>query len=299
MNYFFDRCFDKKRIKQLLIWWYRAKGESNTIKLIELLKCVGFEYATISGLSIGLEDLQLNVNKSINFAISEKQIQEIQLNEKTGTLTNFEKLQQNISVWVNTNEFIKQKVIQNFQISKKLNPLFLMSFSGARGNLSQVRQLVGMRGLMSDPNGQILEFPIRSNLNEGLTLTEYLISCYGARKGIVDTALRTATSGYLTRRLVDVAQHIIIEHLNCKTQDTIWLSDLKKEHTILMKLKNRLIGRILGKKIVIKKKNTIFNINSEINDKIAFQLSGILNKIPIRSPLTCECLSSVCQLCYG
>ena len=163
MYYFFDRCFDKKRIKQLLIWYYRVKGESRTLKFVEILKSMGFSYATQAGLSIGIEDLQLNLDKSQHFHVTENQIQEIELNFRNANITHFEKLQQRMILWVSTNEFLKQKVIQNFQISKKLNPLFLMSFSGARGNLSQVRQLVSMRGLMSDPHGKILEFPIRSN----------------------------------------------------------------------------------------------------------------------------------------
>ena len=300
-NYFFDRQFDKKRIKKLLIWFYRTYGESNTLKFVESLKKAGFQYSTNSGFSIGIEDLQLNLNKPDQFSMSEKQIQEIELNFENATLTKFEKLQQRLLIWINTNELLKEKVIKNFQISKKLNPLFFMSFSGARGNLAQVRQLVGMRGLMSDPNGEILEFPIRSNFHEGLTLTEYIISCYGARKGIVDTALRTATSGYLTRRLVDVAQHVIIEQIDCQSTSVLWLSALKNQETetILIKLKDRIVGRTIGKPIVFKKQKLQFDANTQVTNAIASKLANKLHRIPVRSPLTCQVADSVCQFCYG
>ena len=199
----------------------------------------------------------------------------------------------------------------------------MMAFSGARGNISQVRQLVGMRGLMADPSGRIINFPIQSNFREGLTLTEYVISCYGARKGVVDTALRTATSGYLTRRLVDVAQHVIIRVYDCLTLRGIFLTDLKTNNNKkLLSLKNRLIGRVLAEDI-----NNIlpnFNIHSFFtsnsintytlkklkhkkigikNQVITTELVDILLKnkksILVRSSLTCQDKNYVCQLCYG
>ena len=299
MNYFFNRCFEKKRIKKLLVWIYRTKGEYETLRLVELLKKIGFKYSTISGLSLGLEDLNLPIDKSQSMYFSEKNNSYIEMANNMANLTDFEKLQQTISLWLETNELIKEKSIKNFQISQKLNPLYLMAFSGARGNISQVRQLVGMRGLMADPQGEILDFPIRSNFREGLTLTEYIISCYGARKGIVDTALRTATSGYLTRRLVDVAQHVIIDQEDCKTHYSIWIGEYRNQNRRLLSTKTRILGRVLAKNILFKKTNQYFKKNTAINPKIATTLSSKLKKVPIRSPLTCQTLNSVCQLCYG
>nr|YP_003227090.1 RNA polymerase beta' subunit [Bryopsis hypnoides]ACX33776.1 RNA polymerase beta' subunit [Bryopsis hypnoides] len=299
MDYFFDRCFEKKRLKQLLIWFYHIEGEKNTLKLLENLKQLGFFYSTKSGLSIGLEDLQLNLKKSQLYNLSEFEIQQIELHYQKSNLTKLEYFHQLVEIWAKTNEKLKYQIINNFQLKNQLNPLFLMAFSGARGNISQVRQLVGMRGLMSDPTGQILDFPIRSNFREGLTLTEYIISCYGARKGIVDTALRTATSGYLTRRLVDVAQHVIIEKQDCKNFYPIWVGNLLSGKKILLSLKQRLLGRILGKQIEIQQSKNIFFKNSEITVLMAAHLASEFNKIPIRSPLTCISPKSICQYCYG
>ena len=178
----------------------------------------------------------------------------------------------------------------------------MMAFSGARGNISQVRQLVAMRGLMADPQGAILEFPIQSNFREGITMTEYLISCYGARKGLVDTALRTATSGYLTRRLVDSAQHAVISMIDCGTNRTNILQGKN--------LANRLVGRVLGQTVSINKTDTssgyesdhntfTFSRNHIISSSDAKLISKQYNQILVRSPLTCEATTSVCQLCYG
>nr|QHD45096.1 DNA-directed RNA polymerase [Codium fragile] len=299
MTLFFDRCFEKKRLKQLLLWFYAQQGEYKTIKLLEKLKSVGFKYATQSGLSIGLEDLQVHLNKSEIMRLTDYEMQQMELNQVNANITNFEKLQQMITIWINKSDAIKKKIINNFKISKNLNPLYLMAFSGARGNMSQVQQLVGIRGLMSDPQGNILDFPIRSNFREGLTLTEYIISCYGARKGIVDTALRTATSGYLTRRLVDVAQHVFIERQNCHTCSFIWIETLYYDNQILKKLSSRLIGRALAKNILIKKSKSQFSLNSCITVPIAQKLSSFFTTVPIRSPLSCNSLYSICQFCYG
>lgn len=299
MDYFFDRCFEKKRLKQLLIWFYHIKGEKNTLRLLENLKQIGFFYSTKSGLSIGLEDLQLKLKKSQLYNLSEFEIQQIEFHHQKSNLTKLEYFHQLVEIWAKTNEQLKARIINNFQLKNQLNPLFLMAFSGARGNISQVRQLVGMRGLMSDPKGQILDFPIRSNFREGLTLTEYIISCYGARKGIVDTALRTATSGYLTRRLVDVAQHVIVEKQDCQTFYPIWIGNLLSGKKILLSLKQRLIGRVLAKKLEIQQLKIRFSKNNEITVSMASLLASEFIKIPIRSPLTCISSNSICQYCYG
>ena len=246
---FFNGCFDKGRLKSLISWSLINCGEQFTIELVENLKDVGFEYATQAGVSLSLDDLKIPPSKVTLVSEAELQVISAQIEYKRGHLTAVEKFQQLIDTWHRTSETLKQNVIEHFRATDILNPVYMMAFSGARGNVSQVRQLVGMRGLMADPQGQIIDFPIRSNFREGLTLTEYVISCYGARKGLVDTALRTANSGYLTRRLVDVSQHVIVREFDCRTPRGIFLSDMTEGPKVLLSLQNRLLGRVLAEDI--------------------------------------------------
>ncbi len=248
-SFFFNGCFDKKRIKSLISWSLYHCGEHLTVDLLENLKNIGFVYATKAGVSLGLDDLKIPPAKSELIFHSDKEIEIAQINYKQGYVTGIEKFQQLIDTWHKTSEILKQNVIHHFKITDILNPVYMMAFSGARGNISQVRQLVGMRGLMSDPQGQILDFPIKSNFREGLTLTEYIISCYGARKGVVDTALKTANSGYLTRRLVDVSHHIIVSDFDCKTEKGIVLNTISENQKNSISLQSRLVGRILAQDV--------------------------------------------------
>lgn len=287
---FFNTCFDKNQIKNLVSWFLLQYGERETIKFLERLKNSGFYYATKAGISLGIEDLDIPEEKPV--LITKTQIENRQIDQyiECGLLTNVEKTQYLIEIWNQTSDALRQTAIQNFKIKNPVNPVYMMAFSGARGNVSQVRQLIAMRGLMADPQGAILEFPIQSNFREGLTITEYLISCYGARKGLVDTALRTATSGYLTRRLVDSAQHAVISIHDCKT---------KKYKTVEgINLENILIGRVLAKTIHIT--NTISYLKNElISEKAATLIANTQKTVLIRSPLTCAAATSICQLCYG
>ena len=353
---FFNGCFDKGRLKSLISWSLVNCGEQFTIELVENLKDVGFEYATQAGVSISLDDLKIPPSKATLVSEAELQVTSAQIEYKRGHLTAVEKFQQLIDTWHRTSETLKQNVIQHFRATDILNPVYMMAFSGARGNVSQVRQLVGMRGLMADPQGQIIDFPIRSNFREGLTLTEYVISCYGARKGLVDTALRTANSGYLTRRLVDVSQHVIVCEVNCGTQRGIFLSDMTEGQKVLLSLQNRLLGRVLAEDIYTDLKATneiiltnqpitslkqnfntkqnlsltnnknivtqnvalskapglsakqylnlpqsklIASKNQEISLTLAEKIAKLKTKVLVRSPLTCQARSSICQLCYG
>jgi len=291
---FFNRYFDKNRLKALVLWSLTLSGEKTTIDLVEKLKTIGFHYATQAGLSLSIDDLKIPPTKPELILEAEILIQSSQKEYEIGNLTSIEKFQQLIDVWHRTSEVLKENVIQNFRSTDTLNPVYMMAFSGARGNISQVRQLVGMRGLMADPQGQILDFPIRSNFREGLTLTEYVISCYGARKGLVDTALRTASSGYLTRRLVDVAQHVIVRYFDCGTNNGIVISEMKDGKKILFSLQKRLIGRVLGEKIEF-----IARKNQDISPALATKISQVKTQVLVRSPLTCDIQYSLCQLCYG
>ena len=286
---FFNACFDKNQIKNLVSWYLNQYGERQTIKFLERLKKTGFHQATVAGISLGIEDLQIPPDKPNLITQTQIENQKIDKYITCGLLTNVEKSQYLIEIWNQTSDKLRQASIQNFKLKNPVNPVYMMAFSGARGNVSQVRQLIAMRGLMADPQGAILEFPIQSNFREGLTITEYLISCYGARKGLVDTALRTATSGYLTRRLVDSAQHAVISILDCKTS--------KYRTLIGNDLKNRLIGRVLARDVetrILK-----FSRNQIITPKIATLITDEYNQINVRSPLTCQSTTSICQLCYG
>ena len=303
-TFFFNRCFDKTRLKNFILWFFNKYGANETVKLVENLKNVGFEYATKTGISLGIDDLKIPLIKSENIKETEEKIKKIELNFQKGNLTEIERKQQFIEEWNFASDKLKTSVVQFFKATNIFNSIYMIAFSGARGNISQVRQLIGMRGLMVDPQGEVLEFPIRSNFREGLNLTEYIISCYGARKGVVDTALRTATSGYLTRRLVDVTQHVIIGKQNCKTTHGIKFASLIDGNKIILPLKNRLVGRILLDDIFetckkTKRKKKIGEKNQEISSKLALKLTRSKKSILLRSPLCCSSKNFICQLCYG
>nr|YP_009532118.1 RNA polymerase b''-subunit [Volvox africanus]AXZ97311.1 RNA polymerase b''-subunit [Volvox africanus] len=297
---FFNFTFDKGRLKNLVSWTLEKYGQYKTVELLEQLKKTGFEYATKAGISLGIDDLKIPPKKN-TLLLEAEQLTKLTVHQyQRADITAVERFQRLIDTWHRTSEQLKQEVINYFEETDILNPVYMMAFSGARGNISQVRQLVGMRGLMSDPQGQIIDFPIRSNFREGLTLTEYIISSYGARKGIVDTALRTANAGYLTRRLVDVAQHVIISHYDCGTQKGIFLTDMKEGNKTIVSVQNRIIGRVLARDIY--KPNTNIKVairNQEISTDLAFEITKITNRIFVRSALTCNTTKLLCQLCYG
>nr|WLG71277.1 RNA polymerase beta'' subunit [Chlorophyceae sp. KF-2023a] len=329
LPFFWNASFDKGRLKALVLWFLTNHGKHKTINLLEKLKNFGFEFATKAGISLGIDDLSVPISKNRLLGEAEKEVQTAVLGYNRADLTTVEKFQRLIDTWHQTSEVLKRDVVKNFEMNDRdmchpLNPVYMMAFSGARGNLSQVRQLVGMRGLMSDPQGRIIEFPIRSNFKEGLTLTEYIISSYGARKGIVDTALRTANAGYLTRRLVDAAQHIVVSRFDCQTTRGVFITSLKDGNKTIYSLENRLIGRVLARSIkenghvlCLRNVEITQNLAAQISKKTSFRSikkdifsrrSPLANEnkekeqnvqIYVRSPLTCEAIKSVCQLCYG
>nr|YP_009295679.1 RNA polymerase beta' subunit [Mastocarpus papillatus]AOL58163.1 RNA polymerase beta' subunit [Mastocarpus papillatus] len=298
---FTNKVIDKFELKQIIIWAFRNYGIARAANMADKLKDLGFYYATKAGISLSLEDLRIPpikeelLNKTIN-SIANTDNQHIR-----GEITVVERFQKVIDTWNNASETLKKEIVQYFKNTDPLNSIYMMAFSGARGNISQVRQLVGMRGLMSDPQGQIIDLPISSNFREGLTITDYFISSYGARKGLVDTALRTADSGYLTRRLVDVAQDVIVREINCKTSKGILLEEMVDNQKILINLKQALIGRILAEDVINFASHEIIayadqEVDSELANRIA--QSGY-RSILVRSPITCDSIQSVCQLCYG
>ena len=303
---FFHRCFDKQRFQSFLRWFFKksSRGQSRLLQFLEKLKFLGFHSATEAGFSISIEDLKIPPSKSALLEAAEKSVFEADLQLVGGSLTSIEHYQRILEIWHRTSEKLKYQVLQSFHHSDLLNPVYLMAFSGARGNISQIRQLVGMRGLMADPQGQIIDFPIRSNFREGLTLTEYLISCSGARKGIVDTALRTAASGYLTRRLVDVAHHVVVSQMDCQhlrssTQPIgIFVESLYDKHKKILPLKQRLVGRVLAENIT-ESGCLLASKNQEISQTLSQKICAYRKKVCVRSPLTCQSSKFLCQLCYG
>lgn len=295
-----NNLIGKKQLRQLLAWSFTNYDSMQACSLADELKYVGFKYASQAGISISIEDLKVPFIKNV---MLEKANQEIINAEKIylkGKITDVERFQKIIDTWSLTSESLKDQVIYYFKNYDPLNSVYIMAFSGARGNLSQVRQLVGMRGLMSDPSGEIMKLPIKKNFREGLTITDYLMSGYGARKGIVDTALKTANSGYLTRRLIDVAQDILIREKDCLTTHSFLLGTNinNLSNTVIY---DKMLGRVLNKPIFDSEtKNVIAKINTQITPTLikTFKKKKI-QQFYIRSPLTCNLYRAICQKCYG
>ncbi len=298
---FCNRTVTKGDLKNLMAWAFTHYGTARSAEMADRLKDLGFKYATKAGVSISVDDLQIPPSKRQLLEDAEETIRETEDRYTRGEITEVERFQKVIDTWNVTSEELKDEVVRHFQTNSPLNSVYMMAFSGARGNLSQVRQLVGMRGLMADPQGEIIDLPIKTNFREGLTVTEYIISSYGARKGLVDTALRTADSGYLTRRLVDVSQDVIIRELDCGTQRGIPVHSMTDGDRVLIPLENRLLGRVVLQDVVHPKtKDVILAKNQPISAVIAQEISDAgVTEVMVRSPLTCEAARSVCQLCYG
>jgi DNA-directed RNA polymerase subunit beta' len=293
---FKNQIFSKKELKSVIYDAFTNYGIIRASALADELKSIGFHYATQAGLSISVEDLKIPPTKKDYLLEANQEILNSDLAYARGEITSVERFQKVIDIWNKTSETLKNKVVDYFRQTDPLNSIYLMAFSGARGNLSQVRQLVGMRGLMSDPNGQIIDIPIIHNFREGLTITDFIMSAYGARKGVVDTALRTADSGYLTRRLIDVAQDIIIREHDCQTKRSIRI--YKKE--VNSNFKDRIVGRTSAETIYKNDKTLLIAKNEQITKKIADDIiSNEIKCLKINSPLTCESTRSICQKCYG
>jgi DNA-directed RNA polymerase subunit beta' len=296
-----NNLIGKKQLRHLLAWSFTNYDSMQACSLADELKYLGFKYASQAGISISIEDLKIPFIKNL---MLEKANQEIINAEKIylkGKITDVERFQKIIDTWSLTSESLKEQVIYYFKNYDPLNSVYIMAFSGARGNLSQVRQLVGMRGLMSDPSGEIMKLPIKKNFREGLTITDYLMSGYGARKGIVDTALKTANSGYLTRRLIDVAQDILIREKDCLTSHSFLLSINDNESNNNNFIYDKLVGRVINKPIFEPQtKALIANSNTQIDPELIkkFKQKSV-KEFYIRSPLTCNLYRAICQKCYG
>jgi len=291
---FKNKVVDKKALKNLVSWAYKTHGTAITAAMADNLKDLGFKYATQAAVSISVDDLKVPEAKQDLIGQAEEQISATEECYRLGEITEVERHTKVIDTWTETNERLVDAVKNNFNQNDPLNSVWMMANSGARGNMSQVRQLVGMRGLMANPQGEIIDLPLRTNFREGLTVTEYVISSYGARKGLVDTALRTADSGYLTRRLVDVAQDVIVREEDCGTERSIVVEAEDG------KFGARLLGRLTAEDIFDAEENLIAPRNTAIDPALSGEIEkALINKVKIRSPLTCEANRSVCRRCYG
>jgi len=300
-TFFYNEVITKKYLKDIIFWVFQTFGMEQAGYLSDCLKTLGFYYSTQGGLSLSIEDLKVPPIKSELIDKANIEITKTEIECNSGILTSSEKYLQIIENWNLVSENLKNNLVSYFKRFDPLNPIYMMAFSGARGNLSQVRQLIGMRGLMADSNGEMIDIPIIKNFREGLTVTDYMISAYGARKGLVDTSLRTADSGYLTRRLVDVAQDVLIREIDCKSTKSILLFSLKNSDSLIISLKDRLIGRTLAINLFDPiSKVKIANKNELITPFLASKIEKLkISQVNVRSPLTCELNRSVCQKCYG
>ncbi|WP_348266873.1 DNA-directed RNA polymerase subunit beta' [Edaphobacter sp. DSM 109919] len=293
----------KKGMGQLINYCYLNLGLEVTVKTLDKIKDLGFKYATQSGLSVGLDDMVIPASKYTVVHEAEKQVINVQRQYLDGAITNGERNNKVIQMWSTVTERVADDMFNNMKQNDKdgiMNPIYIMADSGARGSKQQIRQLSGMRGLMAKPSGEIIETPITANFREGLTVLQYFISTHGARKGLADTALKTADSGYLTRRLVDVAQDVIISHNDCGTVEGIYVTPIIEAGETIEPLRDRIIGRVSLEKLKDFEGKTIVEVNQEIDEDLAsaIQAAGI-EKVKIRSVLTCESKRGVCILCYG
>nr|YP_009633670.1 RNA polymerase beta subunit [Chengiodendron marginatum]YP_010705206.1 RNA polymerase beta'' subunit [Chengiodendron matsumuranum]QBS48597.1 RNA polymerase beta subunit [Chengiodendron marginatum]WCQ78863.1 RNA polymerase beta'' subunit [Chengiodendron matsumuranum]WIL96525.1 RNA polymerase beta'' subunit [Chionanthus ramiflorus] len=295
---FHNKVIDGTAMKRLISRLIDHFGMAYTSHILDQVKTLGFHQATATSISLGIDDLLTIPSKRWLVQDAEQQSLILEKHHHYGNVHAVEKLRQSIEIWYATSEYLRQEMNPNFRMTDPFNPVHIMSFSGARGNASQVHQLVGMRGLMSDPQGQMIDLPIQSNLREGLSLTEYIISCYGARKGVVDTAVRTSDAGYLTRRLVEVVQHIVVRRTDCGTIRGISVSPrngMMPERIFIQTL----MGRVLADDIYtgtrcIASRNQDIGIGL-VNRFITFRAQPI----SIRTPFTCRSASWICRLCYG
>ncbi|MBI5025405.1 MAG: DNA-directed RNA polymerase subunit beta' [Nitrospirae bacterium] len=309
-----NREMTKKEIGKLVEYCYKKAGKRATVVFLDNIEKLGFRYATKSGMSICIDDMHVPSKKAQFIKEAEMEIMDVQRQYSEGLITNGERYNKVIDIWAHVTERIADEMMKELgaEGGKKLNEedlkerrsfnsIFMMADSGARGSTAQIRQLAGMRGLMAKPSGEIIETPITANFREGLTPLQYFISTHGARKGLADTALKTANSGYLTRRLVDVAQDVIITEDDCRTHDGIYVTSLVEGGEIIEPLEERIFGRAAAEDVKDTiTKELIVAKGKEINDELTQRvIDAGIDKVKIRSVLTCQSKYGVCKKCYG
>jgi DNA-directed RNA polymerase subunit beta' len=308
-----NKVMKKSELANLIDYCYRYGGEKKTVLLSDRLKDLGYRYATLAGISISIDDMMVPSNKGKLLQEAQQEIERVQEQYTEGLITDGERYNKVIDIWAQVTENIAGMMLKELgneemiassgerQTTESLNPIYIMADSGARGSAQQVRQLAGMRGLMAKPSGEIIETPITANFREGLTVLQYFISTHGARKGLADTALKTANAGYLTRRLVDVAQDVVIRENDCGTLDGIEVESLVEGGEIIESMKERILGRVALEEIRDPfSGEVIVKGNEEIDETLADRIEDIgIDKVKIRSVLSCKSKQGVCALCYG
>ncbi|HHY80930.1 DNA-directed RNA polymerase subunit beta' [Thermoanaerobacter sp. RKWS2] len=288
---------DKSKLGKILDRVYRLHGPTKTAETLDKIKELGFRYSTKAAITVSVSDMVIPKEKEKLLKEADEMVSKIESQFRRGLISEEERYESVIRTWNMTTEKVTEALMASLD---KFNPIFMMAHSGARGSKNQIRQLAGMRGLMADPSGRIIELPIRSNFREGLNVLEFFISTHGARKGLADTALRTADSGYLTRRLVDVSQDVIVREDDCGTDEGIYVEEIREGNEIIEKLADRIIGRVAAEDVVDNEGNIIVRRNELINEEEAEKIEKAgITKVKIRSLLTCKSRHGVCRMCYG
>ena len=301
---FINGLMKKKGLGQLVQYCYLKFGLQTTVQMLDEIKNLGFLYATRAGISIGIDDMVVPSEKAGLVKAAEKEVVDVESQYQDGAITHGERYNKIIEIWSKVTERVSDEMMsameEDDRTGRYLNPIYIMADSGARGSKQQIRQLSGMRGLMAKPSGEIIETPITANFREGLNVLQYFISTHGARKGLADTALKTADSGYLTRRLVDVSQDVIIAENDCGTSEGIFVESIIESGEIIEPLRDRIVGRVVLEDQRDFEGNLIVGVNQEITEELAglIQAAGI-ERVKIRSVLTCESKRGVCVACYG
>ncbi len=294
-----DKSMDKKAISELIEDVHRRFGSEATIKVLDEFKTLGFKYATKAGVTISMTDMDIPAKREEIIHNTETAVDKTNQQYRRGLITQGERKQKVLELWTKASEDVATAILENIDT---FNPIYMITDSGARGSAKQITQLSGMRGLMSDPFGNLIEdLPIKSNFHEGLSVLEYFISTHGARKGLADTALRTADAGYLTRRLVDVAQDVIVRDIDCGTNQGIYVSEIVEEGDVIETLADRIRGRYMTEPVVDPNTGEVLvDANEEVSDDMAKRImqAGV-KRVGIRSPLTCELRQGICSHCYG
>ena len=308
-----NKVMTKKTISKVLDYCYRTFGIKETVIFADHLMYTGFKYATRAGASIGIKDMEIPDDKASIIEQADNEVREIEAQFRSGLVTNGERYNKVIDIWSRTSEMVAKSMMANIATDDyvdadgktcrqdSFNPIFMMADSGARGSAAQIRQLAGMRGLMSAPDGSIIETPITANFREGLNVFQYFISTHGARKGLADTALKTANSGYLTRRLVDVAQDVVITELDCGTENGVLMQPLIEGGDIVEPLHERVLGRVVAQDVYIPNQNEpVVTAGTLLDEEWVDNLEKLgVDQILVRSPISCETRFGLCAYCYG
>jgi len=295
---FYDEVIDKKKMGNVVYDCYRLEGNARTAEMLDGIKRLGYKYSTKAGISVGVTDFETPPEKTQILSEADDAVDYIEADFQVGLINEDERHNQVVEIWSQATDDVTDALKKHLDED---NPVFMMATSGARGNFQQIRQLAGMRGLMADPSGKIIDLPIKANFREGLTVLEYFISTHGARKGLADTALRTADSGYLTRRLVDVSQDVIVREDDCESAEGIWVQKIMEGSQLIEPLHQRIIGRVAVDSILHPETGEVLvEENQMIDDDTGYRIERAgIERVKIRTTLTCKTKHGVCTKCYG